>query len=260
MGDPSGADPSLPGPETDARGEDEDATTEGASGGGVEVDGSLFDPGSAPRLMIVGDSISAGPGCYKGMLLNLLSEDGYADFQFVGEYSDDCGSPVMHSAVSCSTAQQYTQESFELPNCFAGESFPGLAPLMATHQPDLVMLQLGVNDAWSLRSVDAILSDYAELVRQAREQNPSVVLLVAQIQKIRPDCENDAVFARAEELVMAVPDWARSQSQPASPVLPADLWTSSDYNQADDCVHPNAAGAQRMAQSWFEAVSPLLPR
>ena len=61
-----------------------------------------------PRIMIVGDSISAGPGCYKKYLLQYLTDNHYSKFQFVGEYSDDCGGVVRHSAVSCSTAEQYT--------------------------------------------------------------------------------------------------------------------------------------------------------
>jgi hypothetical protein len=236
-----------------------DATGELPSEGPPMIERPLFEAGSSPRIMIVGDSISAGPGCYKGALLNQLTQNGYTDFVFVGSYTDDCGGTVMHSAVSCTTAQQYTQESFMLPNCFAGQTFPGLAALMTTHEPDLVMLQLGVNDAWNLRAVDAILADYSELVRQARAQNPAIVVLVAQIHQIRPECTNVAVFNRAQELVNAVPVWARGESTEVSPVLAADLWTNSDWNQASDCVHPDMAGAERMGLNWYNALSPLLP-
>lgn len=51
-------------------------------------------------------------------------------------------------AVSCSNTRDYTQNSFSLPDCFAGESFPGLSQLMPSHNPDMVLLQLGVNDVW----------------------------------------------------------------------------------------------------------------
>ena len=226
----------------------------------VVIDGPLFEPGSAPRLMIVGDSIAAGPGCFKGELLDALTEGGYSDFQFVGEYTDDCGNGVMHSAMSCSTAEQHTQAMFTMPNCRQGESFPGLAPLMTSHEPDLVMLQLGVNDVWNARAISAILADYSELVSQARAQNPAVVMLVAQIHKVQPNCDDTAVYDRAQELVEAVPAWAEGESTAESPVLVADLWTNSDFNEASDCVHPNAVGAERMGQNWYEALSPLLPQ
>lgn len=221
-----------------------------------------FEAGDRPRVMIVGDSISAGPGCYKKFLLQSLAENNYTDFEFVGEYSDDCGGGVMHSAVSCSTAEQYTQANFTLPNCFGDQEFSGLASLAATHQPDLILLQLGVNDVWNGRAVDAILDDYAKLIDQARAANPDVVLVVAQIQQIRPDCDpNDAsVFDRAQSLGEAVPAWAQGMGTEQSPVFVADLWTNSDWTMTEtlDCVHPNDIGAERMGDNWFEALREIL--
>lgn len=223
--------------------------------------GSVFPEGvTSPRIMIVGDSISAGPGCYKKYLLQQLQAAGITNFEFVGEYTDDCGGGVRHSAVSCTTSIQYTEESFTVPNCFAEETFAGMATLVATHNPDLVMIQLGVNDVWSgTAPVQPILSNYATLIEQARAHNPNIVVMVAQIHRIITDnCANAASTTNAEELVMAVPAWAQTVTQASSPVLVADLWTNSDPQEADDCVHPNDAGAQRMATNWFNALSPIL--
>jgi GDSL-like Lipase/Acylhydrolase family len=237
------------------------AAGDGAAGAAGSSAGP-FPPGvTKPKLMIVGDSISAGPGCYKKYLLQNLTANHYSRFEFVGEYVDDCGSSVRHSAVSCSTSEQYTQPTFMLPNCSQGKTFPGLSTLMAAHSPDLVMLQLGVNDVWGGRSTEQILASYEALVKQSRAQNPRVVLVVAQIQKIRPDCgSDDSVQKRAESLVMAVPAWASRLSTASSPIFVADLWTGSDWSMAEttDCVHPNDAGAQRMGMSWFKALSGIL--
>jgi hypothetical protein len=241
-------------------------TSSPASSPAIEISTArpwIFPPGvTKPRIMIVGDSIAAGPGCYKKYLLADLTSNQYSNFEFVGEYSDDCGGSVRHSAVSCSTAEQYTQPSFTMPNCFQGKSFPGLATLMATHHPDLVLLQLGVNDVWSgQRTVDAILGSYSALVQQARTANPRVVLVVAQIQKVRPDCSSDdSVTQRAQALVNAVPAWAKQQSTASSPVFTADLWTNSDWSKVEtlDCVHPNEIGAQKMGMNWFNALKGIL--
>jgi hypothetical protein len=211
--------------------------------------------------MIVGDSISAGPGCYKKYLLQELTDHGYSAFEFVGEYTDDCGGGVRHSAVSCSTAAHYTQDTFMLPNCQQGTSFAGLSRLVTEHEPDLIMLQLGVNDVWGGIPTATILARYETLVQQARAQNPAVALIVAQIQKIRPDCgSDDSVQQRAEELIMAVPAWAQQLSTAQSPVFVADLWTNSDWSMAEttDCVHPNDAGAQKMGTNWFNALKNIL--
>lgn len=230
----------------------------GGSGGGAWQ----FPAGvTKPRIMIVGDSISAGPGCYKKYLLQELNDNAYTKLEFVGEYDDDCGGGVKHSAVSCSSAAQYTQASFMMPNCQQGTSFLGMSALMPKHNPDLVMMQLGVNDVWSGTPTATTLENYGKLVAQARAHNPNVALVVAQIQKIRPDCgEDDSVQKRAEQLVQAVPAWAESLTTAQSPIFVADLWTNSDWTTAEttDCVHPNEAGAQRMGHNWYVALKAIL--
>jgi hypothetical protein len=238
-------------------GETPSAGTAGGGGGSWPFPAGV----TKPRIMIVGDSISAGPGCYKKYLLQKLTENGYTKLEFVGQYDDDCGGGVKHSAVSCSTAAQYAQAMFMMPNCAQGTSFPGLSTLMPAHNPDLVMLQLGVNDVWGNTPTATTLENYGKLVTQARAHNPNVVIVLAQIQKIRPDCgDDDSVQKRAEELVMAVPAWAKDQSTAQSPVFVADLWTNSDWTMAEtsDCVHPNDAGAQRMGQNWYDALKGIL--
>jgi hypothetical protein len=232
----------------------------GASGGSAGAGGGPFPVGvTKPRLMIVGDSISAGPGCYKKYLLKNLTDNGYSKFEFVGEYTDDCGGGVRHSAVSCSNAEQYTHDTFMMPNCQQGKSFSGMAPLVTKHEPDLVMLQLGVNDVWGGTPTATTLGRYKTLIDQARAKNPQIVTVVAQIHKIRPGCgSDDSVQKRAEELVKAVPAWAQQVTTAQSPVFVADLWTNSDWSEADDCVHPNDAGAQKMGMNWFNALKGIL--
>jgi mannan endo-1,4-beta-mannosidase len=132
---------------------------------------------------------------------------------------------------------------------------------MPKHNPDLVMLQLGVNDVWSNVPTATTLENYGKLVTQARAHNPKVVLVVAQIQKIRPNCgDDDSVQKHAEELVLAVPAWAKGLSTADSPVFVADLWTNSDWSKAEttDCVHPNEVGAERMGQNWYSALKGIL--
>jgi lysophospholipase L1-like esterase len=237
------------------------AGTAGSDAGGTGGAGSgVFPPNvTRPRIMIVGDSISAGPGCYKKYLLEKLTNAGLTSYEFVGEYADDCGGGVRHSAVSCTTSANYTQASFTVPNCNA-MTYPGMASLVEEHNPDLVMLQLGVNDVWGGSApIQPILSNYETLIAQARAHNPNVVVMVAQIHKIITDnCSNTASTTNAEQLVMAVPAWAAGVSTAQSPVLVADLWTNSDAHEADDCVHPNDAGARRMGENWFAALAPIL--
>ena len=213
-----------------------------------------------PRIMIVGDSISAGPGCYKKYLRENLNQHGISNFEFVGSYSDDCGGGVRHSAVSCSTSADFLKDEFSLPNCFGDKKFSGIDRLMQDNKPDMVMMQLGVNDVWGgATPVDYVLGNYEKLVNKIRRHNPEAVIVVAQIQKIITDnCTNTKAYDNTEQLVQAVPAWASSQSTPQSPVLVADLWTNSDPKEAADCVHPDEAGAERMGLNWYNALKDIL--
>jgi lysophospholipase L1-like esterase len=241
------------------------AGTSCMSGGESDSDsangGTVFPPQvTRPRIMIVGNSISAGPGCYKKYLAESLAANGITAYEFVGEYADSCRGHVRHSAMSCATSGHYTQESFTVPNCTGTERHPGMARLVRSHNPDVVMIQLGVNDVWGGDApVQPILDNYATLVQQARAHNPRVVVVIAQIHKIiTEDCTNTQSTANAERLVAAIPAWAARISTNESPVLVADLWTNSDPRQAADCVHPNDAGARRMADNWYAALAPIL--
>jgi len=239
-----------------------DAGADDASGGtGVANPEVIFPPEvTRPRIMIIGDSISAGPGCYKRYLVQNLTTNNITEYEFVGEYTDDCGGGVRHSAVSCTTSGNFTQPTFTVPNCTANTMYPGMATLVETHDPDLVMIQLGVNDVWGGSApIEPILNNYATLVNQARAHNPRVAVMVAQIHKIITDnCVNTASTTNAETLITALPAWAASITTADSPVLVADLWTNSDAREAADCVHPNDAGAQRMGLNWYNALAPIL--
>jgi lysophospholipase L1-like esterase len=233
-------------------------TATGGSGGGGTV--AVFPESvTKPRIMIVGDSISAGPGCYKKYLLKNLTDNGLTNYEFVGEYTDDCGGGVRHSAVGCTTSGQFAEETFTVPNCNS-KTYPGLATLVNTHNPDLILLQLGVNDVWSgTAPIEPILANYKTLIEQARAHNPRIAVVVAQIHKIiTNNCQNTASTSNAERLVMAVPAWAKTVSTAESPVLVADLWTNSDAHEADDCVHPNEDGARRMGLNWYNALKGIL--
>ena len=151
-----------------------------------------------------------------------------------------------------------------MSNCFQGQSFAGLSTLMSEQEPDLVMIQLGVNDVWGgdPSVVQSVLSAYSTLVAQARAHNPNIVIVVAQIHKVITsggDC-GGVVNAAAEALVNAVPDWATGENSEDSPLFVADLWTNSSPVNADDCVHPDDTGARIMGEDWYNTLKDILPK
>src|SRR5690606_36732382 len=139
---------------------------------------------------------------------------------------------------------------------FGDEMFPGMSTLVASHDLDLIMLQLGVNDIWNGDApIESILANYETMIQQGRAHNPNMVFVVAQIHRVITDnCAKTASTANAERLVMAISPWAVGVSTLDSPVFTTDLWTNSDHSEAVDCVYPNDSGAQRSVLDWFTAL------
>ena len=80
---------------------------------------------------------------------------------------------------------------------------------------------------------------------------------LAQIMPLSPteyDCSECP--ARVTALNEMIPGWASSTTSAASPVLVVDQWSGFDV-AADtvDGVHPNRAGAQKMADRWYPALT-----
>ncbi len=194
-----------------------------------------------------------------------LKDNGITNYEFVGKYNDDCGDGIKHSAISCSTSSDYTKDTFVLANASCAQTpFDGMDKLVAEFSPDLIMLQLGVNDVWDANAqIQPVLDNYTTLVEQARAHNPNIVLVVAQIQKINTQqagtpCTASDFSPKAKELVDAVPAWAQAANTDVSPVFVADLWTNSVVTETLDCVHPDDAGAEKMGQNWYQALKDIL--
>ena len=100
--------------------------------------------------------------------------------------------------------------------------------------------------------VAAATNAHAQIIAAARAQNPNVIVLYAQVitsgklpKYSYIPALNSGIAALAAELNTA-----------ASPVVAVDMADGWDY--ATDCVsdmvHPNAAGANKMAAKWFAAL------
>jgi lysophospholipase L1-like esterase len=95
--------------------------------------------------------------------------------------------------------------------------------------------------------------------------NPNVVVLMAKIIPMNvtastcSGCSCPACTANISNLNGMMATWAAGKSTDASPVVVVDQFSNFDAT-ADtvDGVHPNASGAQKMADVWFTALSPLI--
>src|SRR2546421_10939600 len=190
------------------------------------------------RIMPLGDSITAGPGCWRALLWDHLQRTGFTNIDFVGtQPGGGCSVPFDgdnegHGGFAATGIADQNQ----------------LPPWLAATHPDIVLMHLGTNDLWGgTISTDAILAAYSKLVDQMRASNPNMKIIVARIIPMEPPgcatCPQGAV-----SLDNAIPAWAAGKTTAQSPITVADQWTG--FNAATDTidgVHPNDIGFQKMA-------------
>jgi lysophospholipase L1-like esterase len=198
------------------------------------------------RIMPLGDSITAGPGCWRALLWDQLQRTGYTNIDFVGTQTGG----------GCSVAHDGDHEGhggFSATGIADQNQLPGW---LAATNPHIVLMHLGTNDLWGgTISTEAILAAYTKLVGQMRANNPDVKVIVAQIIPMEPaNCTGCA--QRVVALNNAIPGWAAGLSTTRSPITVVDQWTGfSAATDTFDGVHPVDSGFRKMADRWYPALT-----
>jgi lysophospholipase L1-like esterase len=202
--------------------------------------------------MPLGDSITAGPGCWRAKLWNRLQSTGYTNVDFVGGVSDGGG---------CNPGFAYDFDH----EGHGGFSATGIAdnnqlpPWLSAARPDIILVHLGTNDMWGgFIPLATKLAAFTKLVGQMRANNPNVKVVVAQIIPMSASacatCPADVVAFNN-----ALPGWAAGLTTAQSPIFVADLWTGFNATtDTGDGVHPNDTGFQKMANSWYPVLAQVL--
>ena len=198
--------------------------------------------GGPVRIMALGDSITGSPGCWRALLWQRLPA---TRVDFVGTLP----------AQGCGFAYDGENEGHGGALVTAVADQNQLVGWLAASKPDVVLMHFATNDVWSARPTATILAAWTKLVGQMRASNPAMKILVAQIIPMAPSSCGECP-QRVIDLNAAVPGWAASLSTAASPITVVDQWTG--FNTATDTghgVHPNDAGAVKIANRWYPAVA-----
>ena len=230
--------------------------TGGASGSGG---GSSSHTGTW-HIMPLGDSIT-GSTCYPQLLSKELISKGHTNFNFIGLNlnNQSCGSGAPSLMTEGHGGYDVT---YLVTNNPPQPGHGTLAELQrwAAEKPDVVLMQYATNDVWGGVSLSSILSAYSFVVDQFRSQNPGVIFFVAQITPMHPSgCS--ACESNVEALNSMIPSWAAGKTSTASPIYVVNVWAAlpqasylPNSQYTSDGVHPNAAGAQLMADVWYAAL------
>ncbi|HXF79804.1 MAG TPA: arylesterase [Usitatibacter sp.] len=181
----------------------------------------------ARTLMVFGDSLSAA--------YNLPVEKGWV--QLVERKIRDAGLDwkVVNASVSGETT--------------AG----GLRRLpedLKRHKPDVVLIELGANDALRGQPLPGIRSNLVEMIKLARKARAEPVIVGLMIP---PNYGIDY----AAEFQRLYPALAAAQKAPMVPFLLAGIADKPEMFQADQ-LHPTAEGEVHVADTVWAALKPLL--
>ncbi|MEY2549487.1 MAG: acyl-CoA thioesterase [Verrucomicrobiota bacterium] len=188
------------------------------------------DPSNMITIVALGDSLTAGYGlsrkqAYPALLSEKMREAGY-EFEIVN---------------AGSSGDTTTGGLRRLP-----------AILRAHKKIDVLILELGINDAFRGVPIDQIRSNLQAIIDQTRARHPNVAIVVAGMQL--PDfSSNDyvgafgAIFAPLAEKNRAT----------LIPYFLEGVGGNPELNQWDR-VHPNAAGQRVLAENVWRVLEPLL--
>lgn len=198
------------------------------------------------RIMPVGDSITEGGTSFSNWrypLWEKLYTAGYL-IKYVG-------------------SRQTPSRIGELPHeGYSGKNSTFLAATVPAnfkkHPADIVLLHVGHNQSAEQKPVPQILKDTESLIQDFRRVNPKVTVLLAQ-----PIPSGKLPkYAYLPELNQQLVLLAKRLDKPASRIVivpQAEAFNPANDTVAD-LVHPNASGAAKMTQRWFDALVTVMEK
>jgi lysophospholipase L1-like esterase len=200
------------------------------------------------RILPLGDSITWGigfDGGYRVPLFQHANEDG-KHIRFVGPFANGpdfvAGQPFPkhHGGLSGWTIEQVTT-SLNNPS--------------ATNAPHIVLVHVGTNDLYAHSAPTRMAERLERLLDRLQETSPGATVVVAQIAPLRDLALNDAAAAYNAELARRV---AARRARGERLLLVDQFHHFPTSLLSADGVHPTQAGYERMAQTWYASIAPLL--
>ena len=179
---------------------------------------------SGPKIIIVGDSLTAGLGlsteaAYPTVLTGLMKEV-------------DLPTKIINAGVSGDTT--------------AG----GLRRIdwVISQNPDLILIELGANDGLRGIPITEVTSNLNDMIDKVQSANIDVMLVGMQIP---PNYGKEY----AKQFKEIFPQVAQEQGVPLLPFLLKDVAGVRDLNQPDG-IHPTAKGHEIIAKTVYEFLRP----
>lgn len=198
------------------------------------------------RIMPIGDSITEGGSSFSNWRYPLWEKLHTAGY--VVEYVGSRSSP---SRIGELRHEGYGGKD----SAFLAKTVP---PHFKANPADIVLIHAGHNHFADRKPVPGILTDTEALIQSLREVKPDVVVLLA----LPIPSAKLPKYGYLPELHQELPKLAARITRPRSPVIIVPQCEGYDpvKDNVADLVHPNASGAAKMADRWFEALVKVLEK
>ncbi len=213
------------------------------------------------NILPLGDSITQGGRkdrpeyTYRYPLFYMLADAGYP-VDFIGSMNEGLHADARWPSerrppFDLDHEGHYGWKTGKVAEQLAGwmESYP--AP------PDIALIHLGTNDQKAEDYEAAIIRPLEKIVRLLREANPEVVILIGHLNF------NGGAALEIRPLVEEMTERFSTEASPVETVDHFEGWKENPGHENTDTfdwAHPNPKGQRKMAEKWFEAMSPHLKR
>jgi lysophospholipase L1-like esterase len=245
------------------------AGASGESAGAAHTPSTEYRPcptsGTACKIMPFGDSITDGynpntPGGYRIELFRAAHAAG-KNITFVGSGSN--GPDMVDGVAFPRNHEGHSGWTIAPAGGRSGVSTL-VASVMPQHDPDVVLLMIGTNDAIDNYEMANAPKRLGELIDAIYAQLPEVLIVVATLVPARGDTSmgDDAELnTRITRFNESIPAVVKQRADAGKHILSVDMHAPFESNMRallEDQWHPNAAGYERIGAAWYEALEPLL--
>jgi lysophospholipase L1-like esterase len=233
--------------------------------GNAGAAGSSYEPcptSGACKIMPFGDSITEGypvSGGYRTGLFRLARADDHS-ITFVGSANNN--GPSMLDGVPFPTNHEghggYTIE--DDPSRGANGIARFVTPSMSSYAPHIITLMIGTNDINGNFDLADAPNRLGALLDSIYAADADVLVVLAQIVPTR----NDGTNQKVSTYNAAIPTLVSERTAQGRHLILVDMYSAftrdSNYKTAllGDDLHPNQAGYDRMAATWYQVLSPYL--
>lgn len=207
-------------------------------------------PGTV-RIMPLGDSITEGvSGGYRNGLWNRLTADGYK-LDYVGPRYDKW-------------TQVPDKDHAGTPGFTTGGIIDNIDSWMGTYQPQIVLLLIGTNDMawWMTEAPETTAGRVGTIIDKIKAKSPGTYIIVGTITPMKGVAPPNNLDRNtlANQYNAAVRKVVADRAAKGARASIAEVNGVVALSDLYDDVHPNAAGHEKIAQVWYQAVKPLLSK